>query len=123
MAEPTKAGDEVQSKWAQVVARAWSDDAFKRRLLTQTAAVLGEAGLVPPEGIEFKVVEDTERLCHLILPPAPGEGELSEETLEAIAGGNSHCFTSGPGGCATYGGPPPPPSLRHLCLKPSIAIP
>jgi len=77
--------------WAQLVARAWSDEAFKNRLLTQPAAVLKEAGLEVPEGLQLKVVENTERLCHLILPPPPAAGELSEETLAAVAAGKYNC--------------------------------
>jgi hypothetical protein len=115
MAEPEKAVNEAENKWAQVVARAWADDAFRKRLLTQTAAVLGEAGLVPPEGTQFKVVENTERLIHLVLPRAPGEGELSEETLQAITGGADFCI----GGCATQGFScvKPYTNLKHFCIS------
>ena len=77
-----------QHQWAQVVAKAWSDEAFRTRLLAQPAAVLKEAGLDVPEGCQLKVVENTERLVHLILPPKPSTGELSDEQLAAVAGGH-----------------------------------
>jgi len=81
-----------EKQWAQVVAKAWSDAAFKKRLLTQPAAVLKEAGVDVPEGLQLKVVENTERLAHLILPPAPAGAELSEEALARVAGGIDTCL-------------------------------
>jgi hypothetical protein len=71
------------------VARTWADEAFKKRPLADPMAVMKEAGADLPEGLQFKVVEDTDRLVHLILPPKPDLGELSEEQLELVAGG--HC--------------------------------
>jgi hypothetical protein len=89
-----KEHDLLERQWAQVVAKAWSDAAFKRRLLAQPAAVLKEAGLAVPEGVQFKVVEDTERLIHLILPPSPaGVEELSAEALESVKGGHIGSLT------------------------------
>ena|SRR5208282_2303409 len=83
--------NEVLAKqWAQVVARAWADAAFKKRLLAQPTAALKEVGLEAPEGFQVKVVENTDRLAHLVLPPAPGE--LAEEELERVAGGCCVCI-------------------------------
>jgi hypothetical protein len=78
---------EKRRKWAQVVASAWSDEGFKRRLLAEPTVVLKEAGLEVPEGIQLKVVENTDRLAHLVLPPKPGAADLSEEHLVAAASG------------------------------------
>jgi hypothetical protein len=96
---PRKEDNVVEKQWAQVVARAWSDEAFKRRLLAHPTAVLKEAGLAVPGGVQFKVVENTERLIHLILPPAPS-GELAGEELLGVVGG--HC--RGCGGIRDFGG-------------------
>jgi hypothetical protein len=74
-------------QWGQVVARAWSDEAFKRRLVTEPAAVLREQGMDVPPGVEVRVVENTATVAHLVLPPKPAEGELSEEQLVQAAGG------------------------------------
>jgi len=79
-----------ENPWAQVVARAWSDEAFKKRLLEQPAVVLKEAGLEVPEGLQIKVVENTGRLVHLILPPAPGVSELTDKALALVDGGVNH---------------------------------
>jgi hypothetical protein len=81
--EPTK-------QWSQVVARAWSDDAFKQRLLADPQAVLAEAGLPVPANLQLEVHEATPTHLHLVLPPPPqgraGE-KLSEADLEEVAGG------------------------------------
>ena len=74
-------------QWGQVVARAWADPAFKQRLLANPADALREEGIEVPPGIELRIVEDTEQVRHLALPPKPAEGELSEEELERVAGG------------------------------------
>jgi len=74
-------------KLGQVVAKAWTDEGFKRRLLADPKAALGEQGIVVPAGTEVRVVEDTDRVHHLVLPPRPAEGELSDEQLDQAAGG------------------------------------
>jgi len=75
-------------KWGQVVARAWSDEAFKRRLLAEPGAVLREQGVDVPPGVEVRVVENTDAVVHLTLPRPPAE-ELSDEQLETVAGGDT----------------------------------
>jgi hypothetical protein len=83
--------------WGQVVARAWSDEGFKRRLLAEPGAVLREQGMDVPSGVEVRVVENTGRVAHLVLPPRPAEGELSEEQLaQAAGGGNCGCYSGDP---------------------------
>ncbi len=81
------AGD-FEYQWGQLVARAWADPAFKARLLADPAAVLEENGLAPA-GKQFKVVEDTDEVVHLVLPGRPGPQELSEEELQPVAVGRA----------------------------------
>ena len=76
-----------EKKVAQITAKAWMDAAFKQRLLSEPAIVLKEYGLEMPSGVKIKVVEDTETLMHLSLPPRPTDQELSEEDLASVAGG------------------------------------
>ncbi len=77
--------------YGRVIRRAWNDAAFKQRLLADPARVLREEGVAVPEGIEARVLEDTERVRHFILPrqpePEPAEEELSIEELDRAAGG------------------------------------
>jgi hypothetical protein len=70
--------------WGQIVARAWSDEDFRRRLLADPRAVLTEYGLDVPEDREIRLVEDTPDVCHLILPVSPA-GELADEELVGTA--------------------------------------
>ena len=46
--------------WGQVVARAWCDEAFMKRLRSDPRNVLAEHGMEVPEGMEVKVEEDDE---------------------------------------------------------------
>jgi hypothetical protein len=124
-----------ETKWGELVSKAWADPALKKRLLADPAAVLNENGLLLPAGVTVKVVENTDKLCHLTLPLAPSAAELSEEELEAVAGG--FCGSCGPnhfGACGCRGPhyrcsicgmnacgfvPPPPPNrccgIGHGC--------
>lgn len=87
---------------AKLITRAWEDEAFKATLYKNPQRALEQAGLSVPEGIEIKVVEerpglqmqDTPAIHYLIIPAKPGldagdEFELSNEELEAVAGGSS----------------------------------
>jgi hypothetical protein len=81
---------ERAKQWGQVVARAWSDDAFKQRLLSDPQAVLAEAGLPVPPNVTLQVHEATPTDLHLVLPPPPPRREgdkLSEADLDRVAGG------------------------------------
>jgi hypothetical protein len=86
-------------KWELLVADAWADAALKKRLLENPAVVLKERGISFPEGVQVKVLEDTDKVEHLIIPSKPAEGELSEEELASVAGG--HC--RGCRGCGCRG--------------------
>jgi hypothetical protein len=87
----------------RVVERAWADEEFKALLLSDPIAAVAEEGVIVPEsvlqsGIEFRVVEDTDTVRHLVLPAAPAD-ELSDLELAVVAGGK------GGGGKAGNGEP------------------
>jgi hypothetical protein len=69
---------------SQIVAKAWADADFKKRLLAEPAAVLKEHGAVVPASVHVKVVEDTEKVRHLILASRPAR-ELTAQELETVA--------------------------------------
>jgi hypothetical protein len=78
--------EEFQKAYGKVVAKAWGDHDFKAKLLADPMTVLKEYGLAIPQDVEFRVVENTDKIVYLILPPEPA-GQLSEEELERVAGG------------------------------------
>jgi hypothetical protein len=83
---PAKSSDWAE-KWGQIVSKAWSDENFKKRLISDPATILKENGLEVPPGVQVKVVENTDKLLHLTLPPKASSHELSETDISAIAGG------------------------------------
>jgi hypothetical protein len=89
-----------QKQWSLAVAKAWSDEEFKQRLMTDPAAVLAEYGVEAPAGIELRIVEDSEQVRYLVLPPSPS-GDLSDEELSCSIGLDS--FSGMCGGCGRCG--------------------
>ncbi|MBD1856118.1 MULTISPECIES: NHLP leader peptide family RiPP precursor [Leptolyngbya] len=99
---------------AQLVSRAAQDLAFRDRLLANPKTVLAEQGLVIPDDVQIQVLQETPNQYYLVLPEAVTGSEseanaLSEQELEAIAGGSSTFSTcktgwtgcgSGQSGCA-----------------------
>ncbi len=80
--------EESVKNYGKIVAKAWGDEEFKKRLLADPKNTLKENGVQVPENIDIKVMENTDKLIHLPLPPKPKEGELSDEQLENIAAGH-----------------------------------
>ena len=89
---------------AQLVERASRDPAFRQELLANPKAVITrEYGLAIPASVEVRVVEETPTMGYLVLPPVPTRAgqELSDQDLEAVAGGWSGAGCTGDcsGGC------------------------
>ena len=78
-----------------VVTKAWSDPVFKAMLLTDPRAALVAAGGVLREGEMVKVVENTGKLVHMILPARP-PGELPDKALEEVVAGLDTCWIRSP---------------------------
>ena len=79
---------------SQLVAKAWQDENFKQELLSNPKAVFErETGKNPPEGVQVTVLEETPNHIYMVLPVKPAienSEELSEEALEAVAGGGGY---------------------------------
>jgi len=94
----------VQEK---LVARAVKDQDFRQQVLSNPREVLAnEYNVVLPEQITVRVLEEAPNTLSIVLPP-PEEAvqELSDEDLEAVAGGwyvkflwTFICFGDGLGG-------------------------
>ena len=52
---------------AQVVARAWSDPAYKERLLADGRAAIAELGFTDPHGAELVVTENTDGVHNMVV--------------------------------------------------------
>ena len=78
---------ENNSEFAKIIAKAWRDPAFKAELIANPAAALKAEGIHVPAGMAVTVLENTDKQFHLVLPPVPTD-ELSDEALEAVAGGS-----------------------------------
>ena len=78
--------EERGKQYGQLVAKAWSDEGFKARLLANPKAAMAEVGMDAPEGVEIEVVESTQEKAYLVIPPKP-VGELSDEDLDKVSAG------------------------------------
>ena len=91
----------------RLIERSLRDEAFRQRLLAEPRAVVEqELGSRLPESAEVRVVEETKDTIYLVLPNASvaGEGgELSDEALESVAGGDV-MFVQETDICQDYGG-------------------
>jgi nitrile hydratase len=54
-------------QYAAVIARAWTDPAFRHRLLHEPRGALAEHGIAVPADHEVRVVENTPQLSHFVL--------------------------------------------------------
>lgn len=79
--------------WSQIVARAWCDEEFMKRLRSEPRAVLAEHGLELPhdkieliEGPEAGIEDDENDLIRFVLPANPPD-DLVEEDLVATGAG------------------------------------
>jgi hypothetical protein len=56
----------------RVINKCWDDPEFKRRLFADPVSALKAEGVTLPEGVRVRVVEDTEKTLHLVLPNQQG---------------------------------------------------
>ena len=101
MTEATGGGGGIsRAEWERrLIERRLQDESFRQRLLDDPrGAIEQELETRLRESIEVRVVEESADSIYLVLPsasPLEGEGlELSEEELEAVAGGFSYEDTS-----------------------------
>jgi hypothetical protein len=91
MTEASGGGSRAEME-RRLVQRSLEDDSFRQRLLDDPKGTIEqELGSRLPEGVEVRVVEESADTIYLVLPSASplGEGgELSDEALESVAGGD-----------------------------------
>ncbi|GEM_PF-3253811 len=80
------AKEELAALYGALVRKALSDAEFEKRLLADPGQVLKEEGWEIEEGMEIRVVQNTEKIRYLTLPAGPN---LSDEELENVAAAGS----------------------------------
>jgi len=76
--------------WSKIVAKAWADEEFKKRLLSDPAGVLKEEGMNIPADLTFKAFENNDKVVHLVIPGMPKDLEQSSWGEERMAAA-CHC--------------------------------
>jgi hypothetical protein len=80
---------EERNQLAELFAACWKDEALKQRFMSDPKAVLAEYDMPVPEGMDVKVVENSDNCVHITMPAPPdGHHELSDEELSDAAGGS-----------------------------------
>ncbi len=76
------------NRMSKVIAKAWKDPEFKKKLLADPKAAVKEMGIDIPKDVSVKVVEDTPQTLTIVLPKAPTNAkEIDEGALEKLAAG------------------------------------
>ena len=79
--------EDHNKKINQIIAKCWSDESFKKKLLANPAATLKAEGVTVTAGVSVKAVENTDKVLHLLIPATPAD--LSDDDLHKVAGGTS----------------------------------
>ncbi len=82
---------EERREYAKIIAQAWVDEEFKKRLLDNPAAVLRQNGIEIPEGMTVKVMEKKENEIYIPLPPKPKVMVGVEELMERVQASGFSC--------------------------------
>jgi hypothetical protein len=92
--DPAIAKQKAQSL-GRVIARTWTDEAFKKELLADPVRVLAANGVTVPAGTNVKILEDSNAINYLVLPTKPADLNLSDFT----ATDSSWCWSYNIIGC------------------------
>ena len=84
-----------KEKLKKIIARAYEDEEFKKKLLEDATSVFNEYGMGVSEGKTIRVVEEGESVTEddpnvkTIVLPKKESGELSDAELEGVVGGGA----------------------------------
>lgn len=76
---------ELSAIWSQIIKKAWTDEAFKKKLLNNPNEVFKEYKVEVPQGMQVKVIEAPLNTKVIVLPPKQS-GELSQAELDKVSG-------------------------------------
>jgi hypothetical protein len=109
----TEAASDRQEIERRIVQRSLEDEAFRKQLLDDPRAAIGEEiGAPLPDEVQVVAVEETADTIYLVLPHSGSSAgqdpeEVSDQDLEAVAGGGvatQNTCVSGENTCSTCGG-------------------
>lgn len=64
----------------QVIQKAWEDPGFKQRLLSNPKSAIQEAlGIIIPDNVTLKAVEEGTSEFYLVIPPSPASDVLKTD--------------------------------------------
>jgi len=73
---------------SKAIERSISDKTFRDKLTSDPAAALAEVDIDVPPGVTLLVLEDTDQVCHIVLPKSSNaQNSLSDRELGMVAGG------------------------------------
>ena len=83
--------EERNRQMQQIIAKCWSDEAFKEKLVADPHATLAAEGVEIPEGVNINVLSNSSDTFNLVIPAMPDDVELSDDELDGVAGGLCGC--------------------------------
>ncbi|MBK1735248.1 hypothetical protein CKO15_08105 [Halorhodospira abdelmalekii] len=106
--------DAFWEAYAEILVECWSDKEFKERFKREPEAVFKEWEFDLPVGLTIKVIEQSEGILPLGLPPKPRgfDREISVEDLDAVAGGTAPIVPDDNGDPQPTGGTHPLPPCK-----------
>jgi hypothetical protein len=57
-----------KTQWPKLVAKMWTDEGFKKKLLQNPKQVLQQNGITAPNNLTIKILEDEDNVVHLVFP-------------------------------------------------------
>jgi hypothetical protein len=104
MIEASGAGGSRAEIERRLIQRSMEDEDFRQKLIDDPKGALGQKlGERLPEGVEVRAVQESADTIYLVLPStsAVGDegGEISDEALEVVAGGEATCGMQGTSPC------------------------
>lgn len=80
--------DSIQKLVDQARAKAWVDKGFRKALIADPKkAIEGLFGITLPEKLNFNILEEKSDSITIVLPAQLNDAELSDDQLDAVAGG------------------------------------
>ena len=65
--------DEMRKKYAKIVAKAWADEDYKKKLIASPKEILKQEGVEIPDKIKINIFENTDNELNFVLPNKPNE--------------------------------------------------